>query len=223
MLLNKVSLNLALLASQEESRYALQAIAVEPEVCCVTNGHYLVTVAHQTAVPVEQFPQTDGLESATVKGTVLIARDAAISAAKAIPNKTTLPVLKTAALGTDGKLYVNQLDSVQSFKGEASGTFPNWRMVMPNGKPVTEICISADYLETLAKFIRANSGNVKGRATAVRLTVYPDGKPMRLDARTSDGQDIMAVLMPMRLDGSSFAERPDQTKAREKTAEAIAA
>jgi len=46
MLLSKSELNLAKLASKEESRYALQGIAVQPNETVVTNGHYLVTVKH---------------------------------------------------------------------------------------------------------------------------------------------------------------------------------
>jgi hypothetical protein len=47
--------------------------------------------------------------------------------------------------------------------------------------------------------------------------VYGKDKSMRFDARTADGQDLTAVLMPLRMDASQFAERPDQKRSREES------
>lgn len=215
MLLNKVGLNLAALASKEVSRYTLNGLAVRPKDVAVTNGHYAITVSHQ-AMPETSFPETAGLEhkhlvNGLVNETVMLTREAALGAAKAIPKRVTLPCLGFAALGTDNTLYVNQLDSVQTFKGKLEGTFPNLEQVMPIGKPVAEVCLSAEYIEMIAKYMRSASD----RSVAVRLTIYDNGRPVRFDARTPDGQNIMAVLMPMRQSAADFATRPDQIASTE--------
>lgn len=215
MLLNKTSLALANLAEKEESRYTLNGIAVEKECTVVTNGHYLVTVDHVSDRKDSDFPATPGLETKAIAAneTVLIARETAIAASKALPKKTTIPVLRLAALGTDKTLYVNQLDSVQTFKSSLEGKFPNWRMVMPTGKPEAEIVLSAAYLELLAKFMREHGDE---RAPSVRITVYGVDRPVRFDAKSRDGQLITAVLMPMRGGAADYAQRPDQIAAESK-------
>ena len=210
MLLNKSELELAKLAPTEESRYALQAICVQPESSTITNGHYLVSMKHsELANSEENFPVTPRLEhkklqDGPAREHVLVSKDAAIAAAKALGKKTSIPVLATAAIGTDKTLYVNNLDSVQTFKHEASGTFPNWQSVIPTGKPKAQICVNAAYLEMLAKFLR-EQGN---KPTAVRLTIYDDSTSLRMDAKTASGQDVLVLLMPVRFDSVDFAKTP---------------
>jgi hypothetical protein len=217
MLLNKAELNLAKLASKEESRYALQGIAVQPKHTVVTNGygHYLVAVTHCPLANAEEtFPATSGLEhkkleEGKVSETVLLSTSAALGASKALLKKTSIPVLALAALGTDKTVYVNSLDAVQTFKSDATGTFPRWEGVVPTGKPKADIVVNAEYLENLAKYIRENGGDLP----MVRLTVYDNSTALRLDAKTREGQDIMGLIMPIRYDFAAFAKRPDQLKA----------
>jgi hypothetical protein len=211
MLLNRTTLALAKLASTEESRYTLNAIHVEPEVAVVTNGHYLVAVTNPTPAPcIDNYPVTPGLEHKFVEEAgVLVSRDAALAALKALPGQKrhgNIPILQNAAMGADGKLYVNDLENVSAFKHEVEGRFPNWRMVMPKGEPVAEICMSAQYLVLLGQYLAAQ-GDV--RCASIRLTLYGPHDPMRFDGNTPDGQKIMAILMPTK-DGKEFAARPHE-------------
>jgi hypothetical protein len=219
MLLNRTTLSLAKLASLEESRYTLGAIAIERSLAAVTNGHYLVTVTHAgTSGEDASYPETPGLAPRDVaeNETVLVHRDAALGALKVIPKKSTLPILQNAALGADGKLYVNQLDSVQSFKSDVGGKFPNWRMVMPSGAVKFETGVDARYLKRLAEYFIENAGVGAKAPVPVRMTFYRDAATaMRFDAATADGQQITAVLMPVRLDSARLAKRPDEVKAEE--------
>jgi len=219
MLLTKAELNLAKLASKEESRYSLRGIAVQPKETVVTNGHYLVTVQH-SGLSEENYPVTAGLEhkklvDGKVSETVLVSSESALDAAKALNKKTSIPILATAALGTDKNLYVNNLDSVQSFKHSMEGKFPVWQSIVPTGKPKAEIVLNANYLELLAKFIRENS---TGAIPVVRLTIYGDKTAIRLDTPSGE-QAIMALLMPVRYDNADYPKRPHELK-KEKAATA---
>lgn len=219
MLLTKAELNLAKLASKEESRYALQGIAVQPTETVVTNGHYLVTVKH-IGLSEENYPLTAGLEhkklqNGPVSETVLVSTEAALGAVKALAKKTNIPVLATAALGTDQSLYVNNLDSVQSFKHKMEGKFPTWQTIVPTKKPKAEIVLDADYLALLAKFV---SDNREGDLPLVRLTVYDDNTAIRFDSPKGN-QPIMALLMPVRYNPKDFPQRPHEVK-KEKPATA---
>src|SRR5262249_41626771 len=147
-------LSLAKLASKEETRYTLQAICVQPKHTVVTDGHILVAVTHVTERKDTDYPETSGLEHNPVSaGEVLISSEAALNAAKALPKKG-VPVLQNAALGTDGKLYVNDFSNVTSYGSHVSGQFPRWEMVVPKDKPIAEISFNASLMEDLCSYIR---------------------------------------------------------------------
>lgn len=233
MLLNRTVLSLAKLASKDESRYTLLAIAVEKDIAAVMQGHYLVTVTHPKYsgdAPIEQsYPVTDGLTHRTIKDSevVLVHKDAALAALKSLPKKSNIPILANAAMSEDGRLVTNDLAAVASFKHEVGGTFPNWRQVVPDAPVAFDVCLDPTYLELLMKFFKESLGDARNKT--VRLTLYKDDKPMsdgrripravRFDARTDEGQEITAILMPIRGEDSQFPMRPDQVRAAEAQAE----
>jgi hypothetical protein len=201
MLLSKTELDLARLAPKKNEGYrsGLDMIAVEKEETVVTNGHYLVRVTHGERSDVD-YPVTPGLEHAQPNGKpILVSRDAALAAGKALPKKNTIAVLGNAALGKDGKVYVNDLENVSSFSsGEVSATFPNWKAVLPakDKKPTCVFGVSAAYLRLLADFVEKHG---EGRNPNITVTVYDPQSALTFQAKGTDGQDILAVLMPVRL------------------------
>jgi hypothetical protein len=207
MLLTKAELKLAKLTSKE-SRYTLQAIAVEKDCTVVTNGHYLVTVGHanQEEFPESRFPETPGLVHGSPNGKpVLVHRDSAIAAEKALPNKPAIPVTGTAALAEDGKLWTNDLSSVQTFGTRVEGTFPNWQAVIPaEDKPqAVKFGVSAEYLRLLSDYFEKVQGksSKQGKSSnhLVKVTVYSPEDSIKFETETADGQKVVAVLMPMRI------------------------
>lgn len=215
MLLNRAILALAKLAPDEESRYQCGCIEVRAEHSTVTDGHYLVNVASgELAHSEDSFPELAGAEhqklASGAERAVLVSKTAALAALKAIRamgKRLTMPILGHAALLTDSKLACNSLDSVQTFNSAVSGSFPNWPRVIPQGKPHAEVAVSAEYLEKLAAYFREH-GNERG--AHLRITVYDVQTAVRFDGVTADGQNIMALLMPVRIETCSFAKRPDQ-------------
>lgn len=215
MLLSKATLGLAKLASKEASRYTLGGICIEAKQAIVTDGHTLVVLSHGTEQHKDAgFPETPGLEHKVLSDgpmteQVMVSRDAALAALKALPKKTTIPVLANAALGVDGKLYVNSLDSVRSFTHKLEGKFPNWRAVMPaaSKQVVGQVAMDARKLKALAEYIIDNCDE---RTPTMRITLYGESDAVRFDARTEAGQDVTALIMPIRMDTAKFPKRADE-------------
>ncbi|HEX4501081.1 MAG TPA: hypothetical protein VH187_07970 [Scandinavium sp.] len=217
MLLTREELELSKLVSKEESRSALRSLGVDKDCSVVTNGHYLVTVPHSTELKEENFPVTPGLTPANVEKMQLVNGVAASAALKAIPRKNTIPVLRTAVLGTDNKLYVNDLTNVSTFDSKAEGQFPNYKAVLPadNAKPVVTIGLSAEYVRLLADYMAKNGA---GESPNIVLTVYSPEKAVKMETKTEDGRQITAVLMPVRLEGPRTDVR-DRNEAKALTEE----
>jgi len=208
MFLNKARLALAKLAPKDHSRYSIQGICVNQKHTVVTDGHIIVMVEHPSSpVQDKDFPQTPGLETYPVTGNVLVSTEAALAALKALPKKSTIPVIQNAALGTDGKIFVNTLDSVQSFQHYMGGQYPNYEQVIPKDKPKAEVCLNADLLISVAKYIAENGDD---RIPAMRLTIYDGSTAVRIDSKTASGEPIMALIMPLRYEAKDYAKRPDQ-------------
>lgn len=201
MLLNRAVLSLAKLASKDASRYTLQGFAVEKDRAIVTDGTILVGVMNEHPVADENFPAVAGLEHKTFADgpmieTVLVHRDAALAALKAIPKKNTIPALYNAAMGTDGNLYTTDLENVSQFKHKMNGArFPNWRQVMPTGEPIASVSFDVRKMRQLCDYIAENGD---ARMATAKLTIYGADKAMRLDSKTSDGTEVFALLMSCR-------------------------
>lgn len=200
MLLTKAELALGKLASKEESRYALNAIAVTATETQVTNGHYAVRVKHsgheRENWPVGKVP----VEFATVNGRpILLDGNVAAKASVAISKKVTIPILSVAALATDGTLHVNPLDEPPltfDAKSNAETGFPNLDAVMPAGEPKVRIGLDAKYVRMLAEYFERNGD---ARSAVIELNVYDAERSVMLRGRTAGGEEIVALLMPRRI------------------------
>lgn len=207
-MLNKWNLKVGEFASREESRYTLKAIQVSKDATVATDGHRLVWVSTERSTAAS-FPQIDHAPSAQDDyPTFLLPTDAAAAIAKAIPKKSTLPILLTAGVAViDGQPVVMATDlaTPQVFRPTPpSGTFPNWEAVMPakSAEPIATITLNAAHLAQLAKFAAeftspANSRNHS--AHALRITVYGADKAVRFDAYNRDtDQGMTSLIMPIR-------------------------
>lgn len=206
-LLNRKSLRLAELAPKEESRYTLRALSVTDKETVVTDGHLLVRVTHPK-VDAGHFPTIPGFAAGKAFERVLLPVDAAKDIAKAIPTKTTIPILAHAALAVttdaDGahlSVAVTDLDTHRVFSPKAmSGQYPNWQAVMPHEVPVFSISVDANLLLKLCKYVTEFKKDDNGPAT-VRMSFTGPQNAVRLDAVSKDTQQGMtALLMPVRAD-----------------------
>ena len=144
-LVNKRNLELAKLASKDESRYQLSAILLTEAETVVTDGHILARVSLPEHKP-DQFPVIAGFTPNGSNRDALIPREAALEAAKRITKKTTIPILSCAAVAVEDKpadadageaksaivtIASTDLDTHQiTPTREPKGRFPNWRRAM---------------------------------------------------------------------------------------------
>lgn len=216
-MLNKHNLRVARFASKESSRYTLQAILVEPSATVATDGHTLVWVSTPTDKP-EDFPVVDGAPKPTREfAPFLLALDAAAAIEKALPRKSTIPVLMNAAISTepngDGAsrpvITVTDLETPQVFRpGKVDGRFPQYENVMPkeDAKPVFTIELDAAKLEALSKAFREFTHESNPQHHTVRIEFYGADKAVRFDANNC-GQGMTGLLMPHK----AGEKRPERT------------
>lgn len=201
-MLNKWNFEVARFASKDTSRYTFNAILVTDKATIATNGEYLMWVSTPPEMKANDFPAIDHAPAAqdTWKP-FLLATDDAVKIAKAIPKKSTIPILSTAAVAVKDDqpiIMATDLQCPQVFRPRVpTGTFPNTDAVMPKKAPVVRVCVDAIKLERIAKFAAEFA---KGRVEApLYMSIYGDGEAIRFDmGNDNTNQGATALLMPMR-------------------------
>ena len=199
-MLSRTQLNVATLASQKGGRYTLSGILVTPEETVETDGHQLVRVG-ATAIDPESFPPVPGCTPTKDFQPFLLPKDAALAIAKALPKKTTIPVLDYAAVGAESDadgfavLSVTDLENPQVFRPrKMEGQFPDWHRCMPKKEDAkVEVQFNAALLVRVLSFITRSSEDKE--RTDVSFRFYENGGAVRIDAH---GADIQAVVMPLK-------------------------
>jgi hypothetical protein len=227
-MLNKNNLKVAQFASKEESRYCLSGIQVRADATIATNGALLVWTSKAPGDS-STFPLIDGAPAPQENhAPFVLGAEQAKAIEKAIPRKPAHEILGNAAVAVDpeGKptISVTDLESPQIFRpAPLGGKFPEWEYVMPKGKPVFQIGLSAAYLAQIAKFAAEFHAGRDPGAACLRLSFYSEDnkkavsgwKPVRFDIENADKtQGMTAVLMPMRIDekesvGHTYGNTPD--------------
>jgi hypothetical protein len=199
VLLNAHSLAVAEFASKEESRYTLKAVQVTMEEVVATDGSCLVRVDHpQTKL--DQFPNVPGAVKTVEAESFLLERDAALSVAKTIPKKTTIPILNHARVGVDEEGNIQAVTTdLETHRPvtirKVTGQFPNWKRLWPKNPPKVKIGLSANYLAQLAKA----AAKYSDRSGYMEISIWDEHSTVRFDAYDSDtNQHWSALLMPMR-------------------------
>ena len=204
-MLNRHNLNIAKLAAKDESRYTLTGIRVSPDETMCTDGHQLTRVT-TPKVDVEQFPVKDGFTPTRDFEPFLLPSQAALSIARALPKRSTIPILLNAAIGkqTDvngcAQIAVTDLDDYQIFTPrKMDGKFPDYERVIPNKADAT-FTIGLNPLQLLA-ILQQVKGFVDTREPTMVLRLYDASSAVRIDV-SNDEQEWTSVLMPMKLDAA---------------------
>jgi hypothetical protein len=204
-MLNKHNLEIARLASKEESRYVIGGILVTPAETVVTDGHCLVTVS-TPKWPAESFPVIDGVVPTEEFEPFILPAKAALEIAKAIPSSTSLLILQHVIVGEEGKdsksavLATTDLDLPRVFRPrKLEGRFPDHKLVIPGRERVSvAICLNLELLEKVVKELKALAKNKLGAPALI--SVIDDRSPCMIEVQGEDGQTAQAVIMPINLD-----------------------
>lgn len=202
-MLNRHNLELAKLAPKDTSRYTFNGIHVSPERTIVTDGHYLVTVALQDSKS-EDFPATEGIEPTDSFPPFILPTDAALDVAKSIPKRAINPIYHSVAIGAKSSvngtvvMAVPDLDNPRVFQPrKIDGQYPNVDQVIPKREDA-KFTISFD-LELLSKLTGHLAKMADGKNHEAVFTFTGAESPVRIDLQTTDSQDVVAVLMPVKL------------------------
>ena len=209
-MLNKHNLAIHQFATKEASRYAINAIHVTPKETVATDGFILARVSTPKRDPAN-FPPVEGVKPSATFKPFNLPVDAARTIEKAIPKKSTLPILSNVMIdgeATDAKakdgmpdcavLAVSDLENPQVFRPRKDeGNFPKWETVIPKREDAKfAISLDARLLTKLTQFAAKFAAD--DRVHEVRIRFYGADKPVRLDAQGEDGQEWTGVLMPLR-------------------------
>lgn len=201
-MLNKAALSIAGLCSKDDSRFTLNALLVSPNECVETDGHQIVRVSMPKDMAPESFPELkelEGMTYATDFQPFLLPADQARAIVRALPAKTTIPVLQRAVIAVDGEgkpaIAVTDLAHVQTWRPRMKGNFPDWQRVMPKAEQAEmQIAIDARLLKRVLTAIEDFAKDEK--TIAVIFSFYGPNRALRLDV-SHDGQDFTAAVMPM--------------------------
>jgi len=211
MLLTKSNLELAQLISNNKVKLAstFDGILVSPAETVVTDGHLLVAV-ETNGTRAESFPDVPGLTPAVDDWAPFVLNTgAALSLAKSIPNKSNIPVLKTAAVldTVDGKrnIAVTDLQNVNRSTVHLKDCpkFPDHKFVLNRavqpGEEEFSITFNPALLSAVLDFITKSSGAKRGvtHGPSCTLRFKTSGDAVRIDSKTADGEKITALVMPM--------------------------
>jgi DNA polymerase III sliding clamp (beta) subunit (PCNA family) len=166
MIVRKEMLQAVLPATtDDDSRYFLRAILIEPDGrCLATDGHILLVARDEHPEPDADFPSVDAapFHGSPEKG-VLLPTTSAQSLLKTIPKKSTIPILHGVQISTNGEkgctVVATDLQSINTVHVQENGkdgTFPNYKNVIPPAdRPCISVCLSLQVLKDLIKSAEA--------------------------------------------------------------------
>lgn len=174
-----------LAASQEQSRYTLQAVKIDVERKRVmaTDGHILAIV------PLEQVSPEDH--------STLISLET-VKNIRAMQKRAKFPV----KVSTNGKVVAECLG--ERLEAEpVNGTFPNADAVIPKFEGPPTISFDVNLLKRLSAALHSDTS--KGRPQHVSLWIKDGQSPILVKSTSEEDKQAIGVLMPVR---AWKAERP---------------
>ena len=206
MLINRANLAVVKAVSEKHSRYANMLVCEDGTVA--TDGEILAHVSLNSEVGLELFPGAGDLAGKfTVDNTGSLQLNAktAKAIAKALPKKSTIPVLQYGCVGrtAEGKPAVatNDLETAKVFEAmvDVPGEFSNWKAVLPREAPKFRIALDARLLRKLLDVvIEASNVDSNKRPVRVELLFHDHDKAMELKSKAKGtDQQTYCLIMPM--------------------------
>lgn len=206
MIYNRNNFSIASLCPGDEGRYYINGIHFTPEHTEVTNGHYLARVsvpftgkalkeALNDLPKVEHYePKNNGKEEFTFPA------KECIEVERTIPKERHLRQLNNAWITKntteeEAEFVTYDMNTTRPVKArKVEGRWPNTDMIMPKDTPEMTIGFNPEYMLKICQVFK------KMKLNAIRLDLYGDKKAMRMVGKTEDGQEVIVLLMPMKID-----------------------
>ena len=204
-MLNKHNLNIAAICPKDPSKYSIAGINVTETRTEATDGHMLLVV-DRPKLDIQDYPVIDGFTATAQHNSFILDAKSALDISKAIPKKSTLPILQNAVIGeqtnTNGNAYiaVTDPDRPQVFSPrKLDVNFPKLDDYIPKLEDaVFRISFNAELLAKLSKLMADISTDKQGHV--ITLSFTDNTHAVRIDCDNVDtGQHAIGVLMPIRL------------------------
>lgn len=208
MLLTKQQLRAHAFTSDDEERFALSHLKIEPDGrVFATNGHLavLVTPKGQSRIEEADFPAIPGMEGADPKQAIYLPAETARAAAAIVPGGNGAVSNGHCRLLVDKRIVVGATDlrtpQLVMVEPPAVENFPNvGHVIRVQPKGGASISLNPAYLEQIAKYARTFGTRM------IRLTVNGPTDAVRVSWEDDEHQVDMAV-MPMRDDRDDVAPK----------------
>lgn len=195
MLLNKHNLAVADFAADPRApRPVLTTLCVTPAHTVATDGYLCVETENVKAEP-KDVPK--GLVSDDRPALIPVTSVRKIE--KLLPKSKVFPLLESVATSVNDKgdavtLATTDLESVNRIESRvAPGQYPEYARCFPEGEPAVRIAVNAAFLRKLADYFASH--DAQGQ---IVLSVHASDIPIVATGKTGQGQQIRALLMPMR-------------------------
>lgn len=200
-LISKNQLATHCMATLDENRQSHRYIHFKDNIATTTNGHVLLQVKNTKPLSEKDFPVTSDYGEVPEKS--FIPKELAEKAMKNFP-KNGIPILDNnqALHFKKGKVYLSThgidiSERCQDIK------FPNFEQIIPSKESLdngVRVAVSAVYMKQICEFII----RAQGKDPCHRIELHfqkerPENNAMKITAITNDGEEIMAVIMPIRL------------------------
>ena len=170
-------------------------------VALATDGHVLFRVGATTEY--QEFDDCPKIGITPKNYKVMVHKDGAERLLKAIPKKSSLPMLRGFWIGTDSskdtKAVATDLDcntAVRTYEAD----YPDTEKIWPDGEPYFEVSISGTILKQLAEFVKQARPDDPNQ-TIKFVFRKEEGKAICFDAGVNErGQKIDGLIMPLRTD-----------------------
>ena len=202
MLLTKQQLRAHVMTSDDETRYALSHVKVEPDGrVSATNGHLavLVTPKGQARIEEAEFPPIPGLDGDNPTAPLYLTAETAQAAEAIAPGRDPSQVGNRVRLLVNGRVLLGASDGqtpqIVTVEPPAVDTFPDIASMLMIQPPGSTVWLAPAALERIAKYARAFG------VRTIRMTVR--GPVDMMSFRWSDDyHDVDLGLMPMRDPGA---------------------
>lgn len=231
MILTKIQLALAKLAARPSRRGFEDKIVFRHSDAFYTDGHVAVMVV-PNSIP-DESPDVEGgfdrelLKAGTSKKQVK-APALTLRASSCLEALKAIGLHKCGLSGVQSRTHLDAVGGIavrhpregivfggfSDIDGQPNDTYPNLESVIPKSKPSAEFFLSAALLGQVLKFFEENiATGARGHgpgASAVRFTVYEEGKPIRIDGVSPASDKIMAMIMTCRGGIGGLLKRPHE-------------
>lgn len=211
MMYNKNNLAIHRIAGIDESRPVLAGVRFESNATVATDGYKLMIVE----TPKDSDDQAvDGLDGIRIKqghDNVVIDRNTVAKIERELPKKPLFEWLRGTFFTATSDSQVAELmttDGVNHTKHIAKpieGEYPDYAKIIPKDKPAVTVAVNSKLLKQIIDTFCAM--DLRGTAHIIKIQLFDNHAgidsptslmPMSITAETIEGQNVQAVLMPIR-------------------------